>query len=67
MTYIILHVSTKYHALHSIRELKKNYSVKIQNSMLKHFVRPDQNLFAFHTPYIPIDPVQFEFENSRGP
>ena len=35
--------------------------------MLKHFVRPDQNLFAFHTPYIPIDPVQFEFENSRGP
>jgi len=46
---------------------KKNYSVKIRNSMLKHFVYPHQNLFAFHTPYFPKDPVQFEFENSRGP
>jgi len=48
-------------------ELKKNYYVKIRNSMLKHFVLPDQNLFAFHTPYIPTDPVQSEFKNSRGP
>jgi len=49
-------------------ELKeKNYSVKIRNSMLKHFIHPDKNLFAFHTPYIPTDRVQFEFENSRGP
>ena len=53
----------------SITELqgnwKKNYSVKIRNSTLKQFLHPDQNLFAFHTPYIPTDPVQFEFENSR--
>ena len=46
---------------------KQFYSDEIQNSMLKYFVHPDQNLFAFHTPYIPTDPVQFEFENSRGP
>jgi len=45
---------------------EKFYSVEIRNSMLKHFVYPDKNLFAFHTPYIPTDPVQFEFENLRG-
>jgi hypothetical protein len=43
---------------------KKFYSVEIRNSMLKYFMHPDQNLFAFHTPYITTDPVQFEFENS---
>jgi len=48
-------------------EMGKNYFVEIRNSMLKHCIHPDQNLFAFHTPYIPTDPVQFEFENSRGP
>ena len=37
MTYILLHISTIYRALHSIMELKeKNYSVKIRNSMIKH-------------------------------
>jgi len=35
--------------------------------MLKYFVHSDQNLFAFHTPYFPTDPVQFEFENLQGP
>ena len=46
-------------------ELKKQfYSDEIQNSMLKYFVHTDQNLFTFHTPYIPTDPVQFESENS---
>jgi len=49
------------------KRAEKNYSVKIRNSMLKHFLHPDQNLFAFHTPYIPTDPEQYEFENSRGP
>ena len=39
---------------------------KIRNSMLKCFVHPDQNLFAFHTPYIATDPVRSELENSRG-
>jgi len=47
--------------------MKQFYSVEIRKSILKHFLHPDQNLFAFHTPYIPTDPVQFEFENSRGP
>jgi hypothetical protein len=50
-------------------ELKKiNYSdsVELRNST-QHFIDTDQNLFAFHTPYIPTDPAQFEFENSQGP
>ena len=46
-------------------ELKEQfYSDEIQNSMLKYFVHPDQNLFALHIPYIATDPVQFELENS---
>ena len=67
VTYILLHISTIYHALHSVVELKKNDSFEIRNSVLKYFVHPDQNLFAFHTPYIASDPVRFELENSRGP
>jgi hypothetical protein len=48
-------------------EIKETYSFEIRNSMLKHCKHPDQHLFAFHTPYIATDPIQFEFENSRGP
>ena len=47
--------------------MKQFYSVEIRNSMLKHFVHRDKNLFVFHTPYIPTDPVQFESEKSQGP
>jgi len=46
---------------------KQFYSDEIWNSIIIYFVHPDKNLIAFHTPYIPTDPVQFEFENSRGP
>jgi len=57
---MLLRISTVQHALHSKIELKKKfYSVEIRNSMLKYVVHPDKNLFAFHTPYIPTDLVQF--------
>jgi len=44
--------------------IDKKYSVEIRNSMLKLLYIQFKNLFAFHTPYIPTDPLQFEFENS---
>jgi hypothetical protein len=63
---ILLHISTVYHVLHSIIEVKKNvYFAEIPNYMLQHFTHSQHNLYAFHTPYIHTAPVQFEFENLR--
>ena len=46
-------------------EEQKIYSVDKRNSTLQYFIHPEQNLCTFHTPYIPTDTAEFEFESSE--